>query len=156
MQRVVRLSFAGLLAFAGATLTACGDKVTIPPAVNPPVDSVVHSVTVSPPSATIAIGGTITLGVSVDAGAGVTVRTVSWSSSDPAVATVGAADGKVTGVKAGTATIIAKSTKDPSVSGASGRPLGLRRSASLARTRVCVLCSDMSNATLSIKKSGGM
>lgn len=119
MQRVVRLSFAGLLAFAGATLTACGDKVTIPPAVNPPVDSVVHSVTVSPPSATIAIGGTITLGVSVDAGAGVTVRTVSWSSSDPAVATVGAADGKVTGVKAGTATIIAKSTKDPSVSGAS-------------------------------------
>ena len=31
MQRVVRLSLAGLLTFAGAGLTACGDKVTVPP-----------------------------------------------------------------------------------------------------------------------------
>jgi hypothetical protein len=115
MQRVVRLSFAGLLAFAGAALTACGDKVTIPPA--NAVDSVVHSVTVSPPSASVAIGGSIQLGVSVDAGAGVTVRTVSWSSSDNGVATVDQT-GKVLGVKAGTASIVAKSTQDPSVSGA--------------------------------------
>lgn len=118
MQRVFRLSFAGLLAFAGAGLTACGDKVTIPPAVNPSVDSVVHSVTVSPPAASVTVNNSIQLAVSVDAGAGVTVRTVTWSTSDGTVASVDQT-GKVTGVKAGTATIIAKSTKDPAVSGAS-------------------------------------
>ena len=54
MQPVVRLSLLGILAFAG--LTACGDKVQV---THPPPDrSSVHSVTVSPPAASVAVNGT--------------------------------------------------------------------------------------------------
>jgi len=105
----------GLLTVAG--LTACGDKITVPPQVTTPVGTVVHSVTVSPSSVTLAIGGKATLAASVDADAGVQVRTVTWSSSNAAVATV-SATGDVTAVSAGTATIIAKATADANVQGA--------------------------------------
>ncbi|MEP6495654.1 MAG: Ig-like domain-containing protein, partial [bacterium] len=106
----------GLLTLAG--LTACGDKVTVPPQTTTPPDAVVHSVTVSPNAIpNLAIGGKVTLAASVDAGAGVTVRTVTWSSSDATVASVGT-DGTVTGVKAGTVTITAAATADPNVKGA--------------------------------------
>jgi len=115
MQRVVRLSLAGLLTFAGAGLTACGDKVTVPPAT--PVDSTIHSVTVSPQNASVAVGQTTQLAVTVEAGTGATVRTVTWSTSDATIATVDQT-GKVTGVKGGATTIIAKSTANASVSGA--------------------------------------
>src|SRR5262249_14383323 len=70
-----------------------------------------------PNAATIAVGGSITLAASVDADAGVTVRTVTWTSSDATVATVDAT-GKVTGVKAGTASIIATSAADANGKGA--------------------------------------
>ena len=114
MQRVVRLSFVGLLAIAGASFaTACGDKVTVPPT---PVDSTVHSVTVSPPSANLKIGDKFQFGASVDAGQGV-ARTVTWSSSNTAVATVDQT-GLVTAVASGNASIVAKSTAAPDVSGA--------------------------------------
>jgi len=115
MQRVVRSTLVGLLTIAG--LTACGDKVTIPPAQTTPPDQVVHSVTVSPPSATIAVGGKIILAASVDAGSGVTDRTVTWTSSDATVATVGT-DGTVTGIKSGTVTVTAASHFAPDVKGA--------------------------------------
>lgn len=121
MQRVVRFSLAGALTIAG--LTACGDKVTVPPPVQQTVDSVVHSVTVSPPSATIAVGGKIILAASVDAGAGVSNRTVTWSTSDATVATVGT-DGTVTGVKAGTVSITASAVANPAVKGASAITVG--------------------------------
>lgn len=114
MQRVVRLSFVGLLAIAGASFaTACGDKVTVPPAQS---DSTVHSVTVSPPSAQLKIGDKFQFGASVDAGQGV-ARTVTWSSSNTAVATVDQT-GLVTAVASGNASIVAKSTAAPDVSGA--------------------------------------
>ena len=115
MQRVFRLSLAGLLAFAGASLTACGDKVTVPPAV--PVDSTIHTVTVSPQNTSVAVGGTTQLAASVDAGAGAKNRTVTWTSSDAATAMVDQT-GKVTGVKGGSVTIIAKAVADPTVQGA--------------------------------------
>ena len=115
MQRVVRLSFVGLLALAGAGITACGDKVTVPPATK--TDSVVHSVTVSPPSANLNIGDKFQFGASVDAGPGITDRTVVWSSSNSAVATVDQT-GLVTAVAAGNASIVAKSKADQTVSGA--------------------------------------
>jgi hypothetical protein len=105
----------GLLTIAG--LTACGDKVTIPPVQTTPVGTVVHSVTVSPSAASINVGGTFTFAASVDADAGVSNRTVTWSSSDNTVATVTSA-GVVTGVKAGTVSIKATSVADGSVSGA--------------------------------------
>jgi len=107
----------GLLTIAG--ITACGDKVTVPPAQTtlPAVDSVVHQVTVSPPAVTMNVGDKVTLAASVDAGAGVTVRTVTWSSSNTAVATVDA-NGTVTAVAAGNATVIAKSNANNAVQGA--------------------------------------
>ena len=115
MQRVVRSTFAGLLILAG--LTACGDKITVPPATTAPAGTVVHSVTVSPNSVSLKVGDKVTLAASVDADAGVTNRGVTWSSSSATVATVDA-NGTVTAVAGGTATIIAKSVADPTVQGA--------------------------------------
>jgi hypothetical protein len=106
---------AGFLAIAG--LTACGDKVTVPATTTTPPGTVVHSVTVSPSSANLAIGDKFTFAASVDADQGVTDRTVTWSSSNTAVATVGT-DGTVTAVGAGTASIKATSHADATVSGA--------------------------------------
>ena len=115
MQRVVRSTLVGLLTLAG--LTACGDKVTVPPVTTTPQGTVVHSVTVSPNSLNLKVGDKITLAVSVDADAGVTNRTVTWKSSNTAVATVDNT-GTVTAVTGGTATIVATSAQDPTVSGA--------------------------------------
>src|SRR5437016_5021987 len=106
MQRVVRSTFLGLLTIAG--LTACGDKVTVTNPPTPTLGTVVHSVIVSPSALSILVGGKGILAASVDADAGVTNRGVTWSSSDATVATVGT-DGTVTGIKAGTATVIAAS-----------------------------------------------
>ena len=117
MQRVVRSTLVGLLTVAG--LSACGDKITIPPATTTPLDPTVRSVTVSPSVvANLAVGSSVTLAASVDAGAGVTDRTVTWSSSDATVASVDA-QGKVTGVKVGVATITAASKAAADVKGAS-------------------------------------
>jgi len=112
MQPVVRSTLLGLLSLAG--LAACGDKLTI---TQPVPDTVVHGVTVSPSTLPLTVGGKGILAASVDAGAGVTVRTVTWSSSDATIASVGT-DGTVTAVKVGTATVKATSVADPTVSGA--------------------------------------
>jgi len=117
MHSVVRSSLVGLLAVAIAGLTACGDKVTVPPPVTNAVDSVVHSVTVSPAAVSVTVGSSVTLAASVDAGQGVSNRGVTWSSSDNTVATVDAT-GKVTGVKAGTVTVTAASAANAAVRGA--------------------------------------
>ncbi|HVX41099.1 MAG TPA: Ig-like domain-containing protein [Gemmatimonadaceae bacterium] len=103
-----------------AGLTACGDKVTpvtITTTTTPAGNPVVHTVTVSPASVNLQVGGTAQLAASVDADAGVTDRTVTWTSSDATVASVDAS-GKVTANKAGTATIIASAKAAPTVQGA--------------------------------------
>jgi len=106
----------GLLAIAG--LTACGDKIEVPGVTTTPTSNVVRSVTVSPSSATLNQGDKITLAASVNADAGVTDRTVTWSSSNTAIASVDA-NGLVTaGTTAGNATITAASKADPTVKGA--------------------------------------
>ena len=115
MQRVVRSTLVGLLTAAG--LAACGDKVTIPPVTTTPVGTVVHSVTVSPGSLTLNVGDKSTLAASVDADAGVTDRTVTWTSASTAIATVDA-NGQVTAVAPGNTSIIAASKADPTVKGA--------------------------------------
>lgn len=102
------LLLAGVLAF-GTLSAACGDKVTV---AGPGGAQGVQLVTVTPPSATIAIGESIILSGQVTADAA-SAKTVTWSSSNAAVATVDQA-GKVTGVKAGTASITATSTADAS------------------------------------------
>ena len=107
MQTVSRkLLLAGVLAF-GALTAACGDKLTVTQQV-PPVG--VQTVTVSPTSATVAVGQTIQLSAIVTADAA-TAKTVTWTSSGTAIATV-SATGVVTGVAAGSVTISATSTAD--------------------------------------------
>ncbi|MCB9498160.1 MAG: endonuclease [Erysipelotrichaceae bacterium] len=71
-----------------------------------------NTITVTPSSSSIAVGGTASLTASVDTGS----TSVTWSSSNSSVATV-SSSGVVTGVAAGTATITATSTVDTSVSG---------------------------------------
>jgi hypothetical protein len=116
MQRVVRSTLVGLLTVAG--LTACGDKITVPPATTIPVSNVVREVTVSPASVSIPVNGTAQLAASVNADAGVTDRTVTWGSSNTTIATVDATSGLVTGRAAGSATVTATSKADVNVTGA--------------------------------------
>ena len=85
--------------------------VTVPAFATDPV--AVTGVTVNGNN-TVDRGKTITLTATV-APDGATTKTVTWSSSDTAVATV--ANGVVTGVKAGTATITATSVSEPNVKG---------------------------------------
>ena len=65
-------------------------------------DIAVTGVTLDKPTASVKVGGTVTLTATV-APANATNKTVTWSSSNPSTATVN--DGVVTGVAAGTATI---------------------------------------------------
>src|ERR1043166_4522698 len=109
MRKLYRsLLWSGLVA---AGVAACGDDVTV---VGPA--KVVHSVSVAPDGATISVGGTVQLVASVNADSGL-ATTVTWKSSDVAKATVDA-NGKVTGVAAGSVGIQACSTVNASVCGA--------------------------------------
>jgi hypothetical protein len=109
MNKVSRtLLLAGVLAF-GTLSAACGDKVTV---AGPGGAQGVQLVTVTPPSATVAVGQSIILSGQVTADAA-SAKTVTWSTSNAAVATVDAT-GKVTGVSAGTVSITATSTADAS------------------------------------------
>ena len=86
MQKLTRsLAMAGALAFAGV-LAGCGDDVTV---------KTPTTVTVTPGSASVAVGGSVTFTASVTGD--VANKTVTWSSSDQTKATVDA-NGKVTGV----------------------------------------------------------
>jgi hypothetical protein len=101
---------------ASITATATADvnrKATVTITVVAPA---VRSVTVSPTSAILKPGDTQGFVANVDADAGV-ARTVTWSSSNTAVATVNAT-GVVTAVTPGAATITATSTANTTVSGA--------------------------------------
>lgn len=71
----------------------------------------VTGLTVTPPSATLAPGSTVTLTAVVTGDPGV-ATTVTWSSSNPAVATVSEA-GLVSAVAAGTASVTARAAADP-------------------------------------------
>lgn len=88
-----------------AGCTKPGDDGNKPTPVDPSQDVAVTGITVSPGSAQLAVGGTVTLTATVTPD-NATDKTVTWSSSDNGVATV--AGGLVTGVAAGSATITAK------------------------------------------------
>ncbi|MGH7693330.1 MAG: Ig-like domain-containing protein, partial [Gemmatimonadaceae bacterium] len=119
-SNVATVSATGLVTAVGrgsATITAtstananfkAGAQIT--------VEAGVRSVTIAPTNAIVLTGQTLQLVANVDANAGV-ARTVTWTSSAPAVATV-SATGVVTGVSAGSATIIARATADTSIFGA--------------------------------------
>src|SRR2546426_365657 len=107
---VATVSASGLvtgLAIASAAITAAGGGQSGTAAV--PVSPVpVASVVVSPATATVLVGGTTQLSATPKDAAGNVLagRAVTWTSSNPAIATVSAA-GFVTGVAAGAATITA-------------------------------------------------
>ncbi len=81
-----------------------------------PVTPTVNSVTVSPASATLDPNGTQQLTATVDATPASADKSVTWSSSNPSVATV-SESGLVTAVAQGTATITATSNLDNTKSG---------------------------------------
>ena len=90
-----------------ATITAkCGNKTATCTVTVQKADITAESVTLDLSSMELAVGGTARLTATVKPDEA-TVKTVQWSSSDDSVATV-AADGTVTAVKEGTATITAK------------------------------------------------
>ena len=91
---------ASAIAFMGV-LAGCGDDVVVEP--DP-------SISLTPPSASLQVGQSAQFSASVS---GLANKTVTWSSSDAAKATVDAT-GKVTAVAAGTASIIAKAS-DPNI-----------------------------------------
>ncbi|HNX16011.1 MAG TPA: Ig-like domain-containing protein [Bacilli bacterium] len=70
-----------------------------------------NTITLSPSSSVLAIGGTVNLSVAVDSGS----SSVTWSSSNSSVASV--SNGVVTGVAGGTATITATSTLNTAIKG---------------------------------------
>jgi uncharacterized protein YjdB len=91
-----------------ATITATSEGKSGTASITVPAP--VASVSVSPSSATVQVGKTQQLTATLKDASGNTLtgRTITWSSSNTAVATV-SSSGLVTGVKAGTATITATS-----------------------------------------------
>jgi uncharacterized protein YjdB len=102
------LLFAGFAAFAG--LTACDDTEGGSGTVTPTPQ--VTGVTVTPLQAELTVGQTITLVATVNGDAGITNRTVTWSSNNTSIATVNPTTGLVTAVAAGQTTIVARSNLD--------------------------------------------
>lgn len=72
-----------------------------------------NTITLTPSTSSIAVGGNVTLSATVDTGS----SSVTWSTSNESIATV--SNGVVTGVAAGTATITATSTVNTSIKGTS-------------------------------------
>src|SRR5688572_3168310 len=102
MQKLTRtLAMASAIAFMGV-LAGCGDDVVVEP--DP-------SISLTPPSASLQVGQTAQFSASVS---GLANKTVNWTSSDAAKATVDAT-GKVTAVAAGSASIIATAAGDQNV-----------------------------------------
>lgn len=99
-------------------LAGCGDDVTVvdPPAPPPPPAPTVKSISVTPDGTTLTVGQTRTFSAAVVADEGV-ATTVTWSTSDAAVATINATSGVATGVAAGSVGIKATSTVNPAVQG---------------------------------------
>ena len=97
-------ALAALSLGALAALGACGDDVTVPAPVNPPVQ-----VTMSPSNANVNVGASVDLAVAITGGAS-TPTLASCSTSSAAVATVAVQGGtacRVTGVSTGAVTITA-------------------------------------------------
>lgn len=98
--------------------SGCGDKLPLRVPVNQ--GTTVHAIVVSPDSAKLTPGTTKTLAASVDADAGVVDRSVGWTSSDSAVASVSATGIVTAGNTLGRAFVIATSKADPTVKGVAG------------------------------------
>jgi alpha-tubulin suppressor-like RCC1 family protein len=109
MARLITAATAACVAVLLAACSGDGDSPSEPGNGNPP-PATVASVTVTPTGATVVIGRTTQLAATTRDAAGSVLpgRTISWTTSAAAVATVDG-NGLVTGVAAGTANIIATS-----------------------------------------------
>ena len=132
---------------ATATITAQGPGVAIIKANAGTASSqievrVLNAKSVTPTKAAISLreGDSQTVTASVDAEAGA-VRTVSWASDNPAVATVSSA-GVVTGVSVGSATLRASATANPAISGTTLVTVTAGRTVVLAPTTVQLWVGD--------------
>jgi hypothetical protein len=115
------IALAALTLAVTSGIMACGD-VLVGRVI--PMDSSVHSVTVSPPGVVpMNIGTKVTFSASVQGGPGLTDFRVTWSSSNTRIATVDQT-GIVTADSVGTTTITATSKADASISGAAVVSIG--------------------------------
>lgn len=106
-----------LVCLASAVI-ACGSSSPTAQAKQQEVDCILRGTTVTPPSATLHAGDTLRAkATSSSCGGATATYQVRWSVSDTSIVTVDTT-GLVLARKQGTATVIAKSTQDPSVSGA--------------------------------------
>jgi len=119
MQRFLVLA---LVASASGAIS-CGETLPLVGQAPDPRDTTVRQVVVTPVAVGLTPGGQVQLGVSIDAGAGVTNRTVTWTSSDTTIASV-SQTGLVTGLMTsrtavdGVVIITAASNFKPTVTGA--------------------------------------
>ena len=120
--------------FFCSSFSGCSTKPV--PAPSP----VVQSVSVSPITLALSEGASGMLTATVTADAGVTDRSVVWSSSNNAVATVDQT-GRVTAVTPGTATVVVASRADPT------------KSASVAVTVLIDLTKDLGTFNISATKT---
>ena len=128
-----------------ATLAqACEPKVPAGPGVVTITENTrVLGVTVTPASATMDAGDRMTFAATVTAQAGVTDRTVTWTSSNPAIASVDANGVVTAGTTAGTATIRATSKADTAISAAAA--VTVRNSSPLPITNFSVILNVASD-----------
>lgn len=117
MRRLLILG--GTFAAALTASVSCGQPMEIIRGQLPPADSSVHSVKLSPDSVKLKPGDGWQLSFALDAGAGVSLRTVKWSSSNRNVAAVTESGMVTAGDSAGVATITATSNADTTAKGTS-------------------------------------
>jgi uncharacterized protein YjdB len=103
-----------LFALCLGLVCGCGDKVTQPQeTTTPPPSNLVGVVSVSPGSATMVVGATITFVMTARGADGPTI----WSSSDASIVTVDSA-GRAQARAAGKATILGTASNDSRIKGA--------------------------------------
>lgn len=134
------------LAVVALGAAACGDDVTTAPPTTTSTAQV-HSVTVTPSSATVAQGSSFTFGASVDADAGL-ARTVTWSAAGGTGITVDAAGvASASATATGVASICATSTVDSGVKGcASLTVAGAAAAATIQIDAITVGCHPLNAA----------
>jgi uncharacterized protein YjdB len=142
----VRLGTAHIAASSGGK-SGIATVVVMPPGV--------ASVQVSPPSAAITVGGTVHLQATpLDAsGNQLTGRTVTWTSSNDAIATVDNT-GVVTGISSGAATITATSEGSSGTAGIAVA-LAVPASISVAPPSITVTAGQSSQLTATVKDADG-
>ena len=153
MERVLALSILGL---AVLCLTSCGSGGGGGGGESTDQQEPVASVTVSPEQVTLEVGQSqqLTASTQDEAGNVLTGRTVTWSTSDPAIATV-SASGVVEGVSVGSATITASSEGQSGSADVSVTPPGPVASVTVAPGGLTLLVGQSQQLTAITRSQAG-